>query len=482
MNKQAEFLLFRQIRNVRERVEQNPITPDLVPAYNAMQVGDFVEQTHVAIDKGLKWAIAKAGGHPRQTHSLQALVQDLSALDDGQIFLDCLRECFIAARKFYRIDISRPEFRHIKTFDSYINRVGGKKVYDEARYSTLNAVSEEDFSSGSFSPEALRYVFPQAHIEILRALERLELYASRQENLPHKDNVIARVEREVFHQIIDSLNDYSAIEGGEILEVFEAWNEDIDCYVDDLEFAVRNNFNDDSCGEMGDVLRIAYTKLLNSKDPAVKYRMDTFRYLEKDSQVPLEGIDLEQCLIQVNKSEDFMEVCSPSGEHIGFVNRHFDGSWSADATVTARLRFVAWERNDAVWLLLRLAVWPCDFVINGVARQYRLIGQGHGAIDFGTSWGTEPDDYIAKQCYELKFWNNTHGLKVGDRIAVNAVESAEWQEYQGWRRKYPIGEIFYGDVSEVNGHEVKIFAEGPIVTKLTLEEFLSKHAAPDFFQ
>ena len=347
-------------------------------------------------------------------------------------------------------------------------------------------MSEEDFSSGSFSPEALRYVFPQAHIEILRALERLELYASRQENHSDKDNVIdnviARVEREVFHQIIDSLNDYSAIEGGEILEVFEAWNEDIDCYVDDLEFAVRNNFNDDSCGEMGDVLRIAYTKLLNSKDPAVKYRMDTFRYLEKDSQVPLEGIDLEQCLIQVNKSEDFMEVCSPSGEHIGFVNRHFDGSWSADATVTARLRFVAWERNDAVWLLLRLTVWPCDFVINGVARQYRLIGQGHGAIDFGTSWGTEPDDYIAKQCNELKFWNNTHGLKVGDRIAVNAVESAEWQEYQGWRRKYPIGEIFYGDVSEVNGHEVKIFAEGPIVTKLTLEEFLSKHAAPDFFQ
>ena len=276
MNKQAEFLLFRQIRNVRERVEQNPITPDLVPAYNAMQVGEFVEQTHVAIDKGLKWAIVKAGGDYNWTHSLQALLQKLGTLDDGQMMLDCLREAFIAARKFYRIDISRPEFKHIKTLDSYLNKVGGKKVYNEARYGTLEAVSEEDFSSGSFSPEALRYVFPQAHIEILRALERLELYASRQENHSDKDNVIARVEREVFHQIIDSLNDYSAIEGGEILEVFEAWNEDIDCYVDALEIAVRNNFNDDSCGEMGDVLRIAYTKLLNSKDPAVKYRMDTF--------------------------------------------------------------------------------------------------------------------------------------------------------------------------------------------------------------
>ena len=479
MNKQAEFLLFRQIRNVRVRVEQNPITPDLVPAYNAMQVGDFVEQTHVAIDKGLKWAIAKAGGHPRQTHSLQALVQDLSALDDGQIFLDYLRECFIAARKFYRIDISRPEFRHIKTFDSYINKVGGKKVYDEARYSTLNAVSEEDFSSGSFSPEALRYVFPQAHIEILRALERLELHASRQENHSDKDNVIARVEREVFHQIIDSLNDYSVIEGGEILEIFEEWNEGIDCYVDALKTAVRNNFNEDSYGHMGDVLRIAYTKLLSSKDPAVKYRMDTFRYLEKDSQAPLEGIDLEQCLSQVNKSKDFLEVCSPAGEHIGFLQRHFDGSWSGDAI--GGLRFVAWERNDAAWFMLRLGVWPCDFVINGVSRQHLLIGHGHGVIDFNTSWGTEKDDYIAKQHYDLKFWDNAHGLKVGDRIAVNAVESAEWQESQGWMRKYPIGEIFYGDVSEVNGHEVKIFAEGPIVTKLTLEEFLSKHAAPDFF-
>ena len=479
MNKQAEFLLFRQIRNVRERVEQNPITPDLVPAYNAMQVGDFVEQTHVAIDKGLKWAIAKAGGHPRQTHSLQALVQDLSALDDGQIFLDCLRECFIAARKFYRIDISRPEFRHIKTFDSYINRVGGKKVYDEARYSTLNAVSEEDFSSGSFSPEALRYVFPQAHIEILRALEGLRSYDSWQENPSDKDNVIARVERQVVHQIIDSVNHYSAAMGGEIFKPFKKWYEGVDCYVNALEIAVRNRFTEDSCGEMRNVLSDAYAKLLNSEDPAVKYRMDTFRYLEKDSQVPLKGIDLEQCLRQVNESKDFLEVCSPSGEQIGYVGRHFDGAWCGDAI--ARVRFVAWGKVDAAWLLLRLGVWPCDFVVNGVARQHLLIVRGHGVIDFRASSGTEPDDHIAKQCYELRFWDNTHGLKVGDRIAVNAVESAEWQEYQGWRRKYPIGEIFYGDVSEVNGHEVKIFAEGPIVTKLTLEEFLSKHAVPDFF-
>ena len=482
MNKQAEFLLFRQIRNVRERVEQNPIRPDLVPAYNAMQVGDFVEQTHVAIDKGLKWAIAKAGGHPRQTHSLQALVQDLSALDDDQMILAYLRECFIAAREFYRIDISRPEFRHIKTFDSYINKVGGKKVYDEARYATLNAVSIEDFSSGSFSPEALRYVFPQAHIEILRALERLELYDSWQENLPHKDNVIARVEREVFHQIINSLNDYSAIEGGEILEVFEEWNDDIDCYVDALETAVRNNFNEDSCGDMGDVLRIAYTKLLRSEDPAVKYRMDTFAYLKKGSQVPLEGIDLEQCLRQVDKSKDLFEICSLSGEHIGFVERNFDGSWSGDANVIAGLRFVAWERNDAAWLLLRLGVWPCDFVINGIARQHRLIGDRSGAFDFRIVGGTEPDDYIAKQCHELKFWDNTHGLKVGDRIAVNVVESDEWQEFQNWRQKYPIGFIYLGDISEVNGHEVKLVAEGPVATTLSLEEFLSVHAVPDFFQ
>ena len=481
MNKEAEFLLLREIRNARERAEQNPIKRDAIPGYNAMQVGEFVEHTHVAIDKGLKWAIKKSGENPKSIHSLQTLLQDLGKLDNGQVILDYLREAFIAARKFYCIDISRPEFKHIKTLDSYVNKVGDKEVYHEARYGTLNSITKGDSSSGSLSREALRYVLPQAHIEILRALEGLRSYDSWQENPSDKDNVIARVEREVFHQIIDSLNDYSAIEGGEILEVFEAWNEDIDCYVDDLEFAVRNNFNDDSCGEMGDVLRIAYTKLLNSKDPAVKYRMDTFTYLEKDSQVALEGIDLEQCLIQVNKSEDFMEVCSPSGEHIGFVNRHFDGSWSADATVTTRLRFVAWERNDAVWLLLRLAVWPCDFVINGVARQYRLIGQGHGVIEIRTSWGTEPDDYIAKQDFELKFWDDTHGLKVEDRIAVNVVESAEWQESQGWGRKYPIGNILLGDVSEVNGHEVKILAEGPVVTTLSLEDFLSEHVAPDFF-
>ena len=310
----------------------------------------------------------------------------------------------------------------------------------------------------------------------------MKSYDSWQENLPHKDNVISRVEREVRHQIIDSVNDYSAAMCGEIIEPFKKWNESVDCYVNALDVAVRNSFKDGSFGEMRNVLSDAYEKLLRSEDPAVKYRMDTFTYLEKDSQVALEGIDLEQCLIQVNKSEDFMEVCSPSGEHIGFVNRHFDGSWSADATVTARLRFVAWERNDAAWFILRLGVWPCDFVINGVARQHLLIGQGNGVNGFRISRATESADYVTKQDWELKFWDDTHGLKVGDRIAVNAVESAKWQEFRGRSREYFIGNIILGDVSGVDGPEVKLVAEGPVATTLSLEEFLSEHAVPDFFQ
>ena len=444
-----------------------------------MQVGEFVEQTHVAIDKGLKWAIVKAGGHRKDTHSWQVLVQDLGTLDEGQIILEYLREAFIAVRRFYSIDISRPEFRHIKTFESYINKVGGKKVYHEARYGTLNAMTRKDSSSGSFSREALRYVLPQAHIEILRALEGLKSYDSWQGNLSRKENVISRVEREVLNQIIDSVNDYSAAMRGEIIEPFKKWNEGVDCYVNALEIAVRNRFTENSFGEMRNVLSDAYEKLLRSEDSAVKYRMDTFKYLAKDSQDPLEGIDLEQCLRQVNKSKDFFEVCSPSGEHIGFVGRHFDGSWSGYAIAGGQ--FVAWGKVDAAWLLLRLGVWPCDFVINGVARQHLLIGHGYGAIGFQISGGIESAEYVAKQDFELKFWDDTHGLNVGDRIAVNAVESAEWQESQGWRREYFIGSIILGDVSEVNGHEVKLVAEGPIATTLPLDKFLSKHAVPDFF-
>ena len=208
-----------------------------------MQVGEFVEHTHVAIDKGLKWAIKKSGGNPRSTHSWQALLQDLGNLDNGQIILDYLREAFIAARKFYCIDISRPEFKHIKTLDSYVNKVGGKEVYHEARYGTLNAITKGDSSSGSLSREALRYVLPQAHIEILRALEGLRSYDSWQENPSDKDNVIARVEREVVHQIIDSVNDYSAAMGGEIIEPFKKWNESVDCYVNALEICCKKQIH-----------------------------------------------------------------------------------------------------------------------------------------------------------------------------------------------------------------------------------------------
>ena len=479
MNKEAEFLLFREIRNARERVEQNPIKRDAIPGYNAMLVGEFVEHTHVAIDKGLKWAIKKSGENPKSIHSLQTLLQDLGKLDNGQVILDYLREAFIAARKFYCIDISRPEFRHIKTLDSYVNKVGDKEVYHEARYGTLNSITKGDSSSGSLSREAMRYVLPQAHIEILRALEGLRSYDSWQENPSDKDNVIARVEREVVHQIIDSVNHYSAAMRGEIIEPLKKWYEGVDCYVNALEIAVRNRFTEDSFGEMRNVLSNAYEKLLRSEDSAVRYRMDTFRYLAKDSQVPLEGIDLEQCLRQVNKPKDFFEVCSPSGEHIGFVGRHFDGSWSGDTIAGGQ--FIAWERNDAAWFMLRLGVWPCDFVINGVARQHLLIGQGNGVNGFRISRVTESAEYVAMQNWELKFWDDTHGLKLGDRIAVNAVESAEWQEFRGRSRDFFVGNIILGNVSEVNEHKVKLVAEGPVATTLSLEEFLPKPAGPDFF-
>ena len=479
MNKEAEFLLFREIRNARERAEQNPIKRDAIIGNDAMQVGEFVEHTHVAIDKGLKWAIKKSGGNPRSTHSWQALLQDLGKLDNGQVILDYLREAFIAARKFYCIDISRPEFKHIKTLDSYVNKVGDKEVYHEARYGTLNSITKGDSSSGSLSREAMRYVLPQAHIEILRALEGLRSYDSWQENPSDKDNVIARVEREVVHQIIDSVNHYSAAMGGEIIEPFKKWNESVDCYVNALEISVRNRFTEDSFGEMRNVLSNAYEKLLRSEDSAVKYRMDTFRYLAEDSQEPIETINLQQCLCQVNKSNDSFEVSSPSGEQIGFLGRHFDGSWSGDAIAGGQ--FVAWERNAAAWFMLRLGVWPCDFVINGVARQHLLIGQGNGVNGFRISRVTESAEYVAMQNWELKFWDDTHGLKLGDRIAVNAVESAEWQEFRGRSRDFFVGNIILGNVSEVNEHKVKLVAEGPVATTLSLEEFLPKPAGPDFF-
>ena len=160
--------------------------------------------------------------------------------------------------------------------------------------------------------------------------------------------------------------------------------------------------------------------------------------------------------------------------------RHFDGSWSGDAIAGGQ--FVAWERNDAAWFMLRLGVWPCDFVINGVAQQHLLIGHGYGAIGFHISGGTESDEYVEKQDWKLKFWDNTHGLKVGDKIGLNAVESAEWQEFRGRGRDYFIGNIILGDVSEVNGHEVRLVGEGPVATTLTLDEFLSKHDFSDFFK
>ena len=351
MTSQADHLLFDEIRKIRVLMENQPVGNDLIPAYNSMVLGFFVTHTHLEIEKGLKWAILKSGGslQDSKTHSIRSLIQRLEDTGDtGRRILKYIREAFQSVKRFYKIDDGRRGFRHLKTLDSYFGAVGGKDVYESARYGILESISDDSFSYDKWSSPKLRQVWNTMHIEIMRALEWLQFCESQRETIE------LRVERLFREAVFHARNQYSISNSGVALLSFQNWATGFNSVVELIGEAVRKNFASSDDEYFNEVLKLAYLNLQDSDDPAVRYRLDTFSYLPRGSVQPMEGIDLSRVLKSVNERNDYFKVSDSMGEILGFIEHKLDRSWQINmlGKYGSPIFINAWSRDDAIWFLI----------------------------------------------------------------------------------------------------------------------------------
>ena len=474
MTSQADHLLFDGIRKIRVLMENQPVGNDLIHAYNSMVLGFFVTHTHLEIEKGLKWAILKSGGslQDSKTHSIRSLIQRLEDTGDtGRRILKYIREAFQSVKRFYKIDDGRRGFRHLKTLDSYFGAVGGKDVYESARYGILESISDDSFSYDKWSSPKLRQVWNTMHIEIMRALEEV-IIGSWNQKPRTNENVELRVER-LFHEaVFHALNEYSTRNGGVDLLSFQNWETGFDSVVELIGEAVRKSFTISDNEQFNAILMLAYSNLRGSDDPAVRYRLDTFSYLPMGSVQPMEGIDLSRVLKSVNERNDYFKISDSMGETLGFIEQKLDRSWQINMVgVYGNPIFKnAWNRDDAIWFLIRHRVRLTQFVVNGESQQHLIIDKNptHGIIsqlETGEQVGHPIENIL-----DIFFWNEKHELETGDRVAFRVVEPEELREPTGYAK------IVVGEITSSEGHKVTLKADGPFLTELELDQFLAKYA------
>lgn len=456
MISQNDYLLFEYIRRVRVRIENEPVGNDVIAAYNHMVLGDLVTQAHLPIEKGLKWAILKSGGKlkKREVHSLHSLIQRLENTGGkGQCILKSIRGAFQSVKRFYKIDHGLQGFSHLKTLDAYFDKVGD--VYNSARYVEIES---------QVDPKLLQ-VWTDMHIEIMRALEEVVI-GSWSKNSRTNENVELRVERLFDEAVSQSLREYYIRNGGVDLSSFQNWTTGFDSMVALIGEAVRKNFAFSDDEQFNVILMIAYSNLQNSDDPAVRYRLNTLSYLPKDSVKPLEDVDLSKVLIAVNDRDDYFKINAPSGKGLGFVQRKLDRSWEINMYTNTKFAN-AWRRDDAIWFLIRNRVWPTQFVVNGESQQHLLV---EATPTRGVISGLRV--FAQMETCEISFWDQKHGLEVGDSVAFRVIEPIE----RGNTIAYP--QIIVGKVTASEGHEVTLKVDRQPLTTQELDEYLSKYV-PD---
>lgn len=178
----------------------------------------------------------------------------------------------------------------------------------------------------------------------------------------------------------------------------------------------------------------------------------------------------------VNGNADFLQIVSPGQKTIGFIQRTFDGSWHIDSM--GEFYFNAWRRDDGVWYLLRTKVWPTPFIVNGDSQSYLLVESSPTDGVLGISENDLLQNGFPEGTCTISFWDNTHGLQLGDRVAFKAVRRN--RAHPGDSRRSDVGGgpgwVVLGDVSEVEGSRVALADVKVGFSELQLEAFLVKYA------
>ena len=410
-------------------LDSAPIHRDLIPEVNLIQLTNRAHPAHLAIEKGIKARIADAGNTPDKTHGLNRLYGDLSKCDKASA--DFLSVAFQDAVKFFGYKVNTTGFRHFRSLEDYLTKVGTKKVFEELRYWEI-----EESPKGQ---SHIQYISLPVHRELLCALSNLVMRRVR-------ETVSARVESEVMHAMFNRRS-IVYMDGDTRMEQAVGWYKNwlfkthITCR-SALQEAVCLNFavNDDEF--VTQTLRDAFNELRQSKDPAVRYYIGTLTDLPKGSQLRISDATPEVKWSNQHQTSGMVET--PAGTPLGFIEKYADGRWLIEPLADDLDVEPATAKTDVVasrYLVNRLTR-EVTVTVNRQSKQLRIVGQRWFLPD--SKWNSDAEH--AGMRYELDFWDATHGLLCGEEVSVEL-------QLEGSDRHV---EVLEGKVVEVADNRVSI--------------------------
>ena len=393
------------VEDVIQILENEPPTGDrLFPHIIAAQVMNRVSLAHLSIERTLKLLIYEKGAHAEKIHDLRDLLAELKCHDsDAAEFLE---EAFQSAVRHYRLKPGAKHMSHFRSLEGYFEETGSNEDFQEIRYWELEP---------SLDKLLLRQLFLSIHMELLYALHEILIEPDRP-----KETVEARVRWKVRRAMWDDMGlglRPRPIEG-QPAEKYRRWIEEFPSWNDALAAAVHRDF------ETGDELvnaatRKAYTSLLESRDPAIRYFASRLDVIPRQ---PRGIIPRVEWLGQEENTRGMVKT--PGGTIIGRIDRGPDGIWHTTVLRTGLVEAPAKanSKTDALGYAANLMSRRAWVTTDGEKRELRVVGEErHQFQQTGRDKGNAAagESSIGRESiFRVTFWDANHGLDPTMSITV----------------------------------------------------------------
>ena len=434
------------VEDVIQILENEPPTGGwLFPHITTAQVMNRVSLAHLSIERTLKLLIYEKGAPVEKIHDLLDLFLKLKTHDaeTGEF----LEEAFRSAVRHYRLNPAAKHMSHFHSLERYLAETGSNEDFQEIRYWELEP---------SLDKPLLTQLFYVMHLELLYALHEILIEPDRT-----KETVEARVRWKVRKELWEEvgLNLRTGTVKGKPAEGYRQWLEQFPSWSKALADAVQGDF--ETGNEFVNVAtRRAYTSLLESRDPAVRYFASSLDIIQRQ---PRDVIPHVEWLGKEENTQGMVKT--PGGSIIGRIDRGPDGIWHIVAfrTGPAAVPAKANSKTDALCHVATLMSRPAWVTTDGERRKLRIVGEErHQFQRTGDSSSTVTAGESATSrdlIYRVTFWNADHGLEPSQFISIEVPRVGD---------DIPEGvqfiEVAEGTVQAAYGAEISI--EGHIFTRI----------------
>ena len=295
----------------------------------------------------------------------------------------------------------------------------------------------------------LRRLFLSIHMELLYALHEILVEPDRP-----RETVEARVRWNVRRALWEDMG-LSLRPGpieGQPAERYRSWLEEFPSWNDALADAVHRDF------ETGNELvnaatRKAYTSLLESKDPAVRY------FASGLDVIPRQPRGIMPCVEWLGQEENTRGmVKTPGGSAIGWIARGPDGMWHIILLRTGPVEVPAKanSKTDALCHAANLMSRRAWVKTDGERRELRIVGEerhqfqqthggSHNVMASESSIGGE-------SIFRVTFWDANHGLEPVKFITVEVPRVG----YDDIPAGVQFTDVLEGTVEAVHGAEATV--------------------------